>query len=141
MKKLLAITLFAVFCVLPVLAQQDEKYTPIWDHGNNVSELSYQNVRIYKIFDQVDGYVIIYEKGAHGTGTVVVPKAWYKDRPVKLQFRELPKGITPYLTLYKLNGEFYKVVLSVPDNRRESVWGVIKPYDKVPITNNDKLEL
>lgn len=141
MKKLFAAALLAVFFTLPLLAQEGESKKPLWDHGDNVSSLSLRNIRIYKILDQVDGYVIIYEKNGLSTGRTVVPKKWYTDRPCKLEFSNLAKGISPYMTIINRDGEFDKLIICVSPNRRDSVWGVVKPWDKLPLPESDSLEL
>lgn len=140
MKKLLAAVLLALCFTLPLLAQESEKTKPIWDHGDNVSELTINYVRIYKILDQKDAYVILYEKSSgYKAGRTVVPKKWYNERPCKLEFSNLAKGLSPYMTVIRRNGTFEKVIICVPPSRRESVWGVVKPWESLPITNEDEL--
>lgn len=142
MKKLLALALAVLFFTLPLSAQDNERTKPMWDHGNNVSDLSIKNVRIYKILDQKDGYVILYEKGTgYKAGRTVIPKKWCYGKPCKLEFTNLAKGLSPYMTIIKKSGEFQKVIICVPASRRDSVWGVVKPWQTLPITNEDEIKL
>ena len=117
MKKILIALVLACVCVLPAVSQSngsETTSTPIWDHGDNVSNFTYRNVRIYKVYDYKTAYVVLYEKGGVGVGTVTIPKKWYakKSSERKLEFRNLPKGIDPYMTIIYKDDEFYKVWLS-----------------------------
>ena len=142
MKKILAAALLAVLLVLPTFAEDSaEKTKPIWDHGDNVSELSYQNVKIYRILDQKDSYVVLYAKNGVGIGQAVVPKKWFKESPRKLSFRTKPSTISPYMTVIKKNGEFYKVWLTLPLSRNDSTWGVVEDGVTVNGTDAESLEL
>lgn len=146
MKKLFAVLALSFAMILPALAQESEskeKTTPVWDHGDNKSPLTYQNVRFYRIYDQKDAYVVLYEKQGVKIGTAVLPKKWIsnKEGPRKLIFREAPKGLAPYMTIIKNEGEFSKVWVTVPSNRFNNVWG-IAPYGmKVEGTDADTLEI
>ena len=64
MKKILLALVIACAAVLPAFSQSDSTATkPIWDHGDNVAEFTYRNVRIYKVYDYKTAYVVLYEKG------------------------------------------------------------------------------
>ena len=107
MKKLFAVLALSFAMILPALAQDGssskESTKPVWDHGDNKSSLTYQNVRFYRIYDQKDAYVVLYEKQGLKLGTVTLPKKWLsnKDGARKLIFREAPKGLQPYMTIIK----------------------------------------
>lgn len=123
MKKLLLALIMAAGIVLPVLAQEATK--PIWDNGDNVSNLTYRNVQVYKVYEQLDSYIVLYEKQSTEIGQVVIPKKWATgnvDR--KLVFHEKVKKIGSYMSVFYKDGEFYKVILNVPQNRADAVWGI-----------------
>ena len=118
MKKFFAAAVLAIAMILPAVSQENNEQTkqPVWNHGDNVSTISYQNVRIFKIYDQKDAYVVLYEKQGIDIGTAVLPKKWFKneDGARKLNFRTMPKGLSPYMTVISQNGEFLKVWITAP---------------------------
>lgn len=146
MKKILTALILAMCLVLPLTAEStdgssEEKTKPVWDHGDNVSNMTYQNVRIYKILDQKDSYVILYAKKGMEIGQAVVPKKWAKETPRKLAFRKTPRGLNSYMTVIKKEDEFYKVWLTIPVSRNNSVWGIIENGANVDGTDADTLEI
>ena len=110
----------------------------------NWSSISYRNVPILKILDSKDGYVVLYQKGKIGTGRTVIPKSWNRgnpENPRKLKVRFLPGGkLKSFMTVVKKDGEFHHVVLTVPENRNDSVWGVISYRQSVEGTDKETLE-
>jgi len=127
MKKFIVAFALAFCLALPVIAQDQDSTEHIWDHGDNVSNLSYQNVTIYKVYDQADNYVVLYEKQGIKIGQVNIPKQWVKKQESgypRLYFRTLAPGLDPYMSVYYKDGEFYKVVLTLPSSRLNAVWGV-----------------
>jgi len=143
MKKIImALLVAAVLAVSSFAQDSSSSSTPIWDHGDNVSEFSYRNVGVYRIFDQADAYVVLYEKQSLEIGKVAIPKAWFKtSAPRKLDFRHKPAGMGTYMTVVYKNGEFYKVMLTVNPKRSDSVWAVADPSAKMEVTNSDTLEI
>lgn len=102
------------------------------------TDLSYINVPILKVLDAKDGYVVIYQKNA-GSATVVIPKAWANptnDSPRKLKLRNIKNPREAFMTIQKKNGEFHRVVLSLPLKKDNSLWGVVD-YSK-PLEGTDK---
>ena len=82
MKKVLAAFFIAVLLVLPSFADDNApKEKPLWDHGDNVSNISYRNYQIYKILDQLDAYVVLYEQHGVNIGQAVIPKKWFTEQP------------------------------------------------------------
>ncbi|MBR1911871.1 MAG: hypothetical protein IJ828_05905 [Treponema sp.] len=123
MKKLLLALIVAASIVLPALAQEAAK--PIWDRGDNVSNLTYRNVQVYKVYDQLDSYIVLYEKQSTEIGQLVIPKKWASgnvDR--KLVFHQKVKNVGSYMSVFYKDGEFYKVILNVPLDKRDAVWSV-----------------
>ena len=66
----------------------------------------------------------MYAKGHREVGSITIPKKWYKESPKKLSFRNLSKGMTPYMTVLYREGNFDKVILTMPLSRGNSYWGV-----------------
>ncbi|MCR5763450.1 MAG: hypothetical protein K6G00_08735 [Treponema sp.] len=123
MKKLLLALIMAASVVMPALAQEAAK--PIWDKGDNVSNLTYRNVQVYKVYDQLDSYIVLYQKQTTEIGQIAIPKKWATgnvDR--KLVFHEKVKNVGAYMSVFYKDGDFYKVILNVPMDRRDSVWAV-----------------
>ena len=141
MKKLLcaiAIAIAAVTASFAVPVAYNETSEKNW------SELSYIQVPIYKILDSKEAYIIIYAKNKVGVGKTVIPKKWNKsspDNPRKLQIRELKTGkVKPFMTVIKKSGEFHKVILTIPVDKKNSTWGVVDYHKKVEGSDKDTLE-
>lgn len=141
MKKLIAILFIAAAMLartfaVPVAYNESSE--------ENWSSISYRNVPILKILDSKDGYVVLYQKGKIGTGRTVIPKSWNRgnpENPRKLKVRFLPGGkLKSFMTVVKKDGEFHHVVLTVPENRNDSVWGVISYRQSVAGTDKETLE-
>ena len=120
MKKLLV--LFAILTAFSVAAfAEEEKSSDGW------SPLSYVNIPVLKVLEGTEGYVVIYQKNHTGVGNTVIPKAWAKgdvENPKKLKFRKLKPGLLkPYMTVVKKDGEFHRVILTLPMNKSHEVWG------------------
>lgn len=142
MKKAFLAGLTAFCLLLPAMAQDNaESKKAIWDHGDNVSNISYHNVQIFRILDQADAYVIVYQKQGLHVGQVSIPKKWFKETPQKLQFRNKPKQLDPYMSVIYKDGQFYKVILTVPSSRSDAVWGVVPSGTKISGTDADTLEI
>lgn len=109
----------------------------------NWSSMFYYNVPIVKVLDSNDAFVVFYQKNIIGTGSTVIPKKWMmgnKDNPKKLKLRFLGKGkLGPLLTVIKKDGEFQKVILTVPKSKGDVTWGVIPRGAKVD-SDKDSLE-
>ena len=142
-KRLLLLAVLTFGLLLPVLAQEkvSESTTHVWDHGDNISSISYRNARIYKILDSKDAYIVLYEKGSTQVGTTIIPKSWAKDQPRALLFRNKPAELDPYMTVMYQNGEFYKIWITVSPNRLNSVWGVANSGTKVDLPSLDSYSI
>ncbi len=131
MKKLLFALVLAAGMLIPAFSQEKATTKAIWDHGDNVSDLSYQNFVISRIYDSSDAYIVLYEKAGYEVGKVAIPKSWaYEGTTVeahkthKLFFRNRIKTLAPMMTVYYKNGEFYKVILTVSNNKGDGTWAV-----------------
>ena len=129
MKKILLIlALFTVFSGLLVAAEKSNDSGSSFEKTEGKwSDLSYVNVPVLKILEGKNAYSIIYQKNHVGVGSVVISKAWAKgspDSPRKLKFRKVRSGYNSFMTVVKDEGEFKRVILSVPMNKSDSIWGV-----------------
>ena len=110
----------------------------------NWGDISYMYVPIIKVFDSRDGYVVFYQKSHFGTGKTVIPKEWSRgtvEAPKKLKIRNLPAGkLKSYMTVVKKDGEFLRVILTVPADKRNDVWGVVKAGSKVDGLDKENLD-
>lgn len=141
MKKiLLVLALFTVFSGLLFAAENTkDSGTSFEKTEGKWSDISYVNVPILKILEGKNAYSIIYQKNQVGVGSVVIPKNWAKgssDSPRKLKFRKVRSGYNSFMTVIKDEGEFKRVILSVPMNKSDSIWGVAD-YRK-PMEGEDK---
>lgn len=109
----------SAFCIMPLSALEREYKNPYQE-----SNLTYKNVTVYKVLDQKDAYIVLYAKGHREIGNVSIPKKWYTESPKKLFFRPLTKGLGPYMSVFYDEGNFKKVILTMPTSRASSVWGV-----------------
>ena len=140
MKKLfLALVLVSTVC-LSVFAQDSSNQKEGW------SSLSYENIPILKVLEARDGYVVIYQKNKIGTGSTVIPKSWGTgtvENPKKLKFRKLQTGLTkPFMTIVKKEGEFHRVILTLPMNKNDSIWGSVRQIGEgLDKTNMDDVVL
>ena len=95
--------------------------------GHKKSEISYYSAPVYKVMDSTKAYTVVYGKAGHKMGTVTIPKEWAKNKPdtvKKLLVRNCPPKITPYVTIVKKSGSFLKVMLTVPTNHNDRIWGI-----------------
>ena len=136
MKKLgiISALLLAVTPLTVSAVEQDYKYE------FQESKLSYHNVTIYKVLDHRQAYVVMYAKGHRDVGTVTIPKKWYKEKPSKLNFRALPKGMTPYMTVVKKEGSFDHVILTMPTSRADAAWGVADSNIQIDDADKENLD-
>lgn len=141
MKKLILSLLIAITAIVSISAKPVAYNESSED---NWSSISYTNVPILKILDSREAYVVIFQKNKIGVGQTVIPKKWSRgdvDNPRKLKIRSLGHGkLKSFLTVVKKDGEFHHVVLTVPTNRQDAVWGVISYKNSVPDTDKETLE-
>lgn len=147
MKKIMMIfALLSVFTLSVFAAENNEDKKNNLAHEKTESkwtDISYVNVPILKILEAKDGYAIIYQKNKTGTGYTVIPKAWAKgtpDNPRKLKFRNSKQNNTSYMTIVKDNGDFKRVILTIPMKKSNSIWGVVDSRNGVEGADKDTLE-
>ena len=143
MKKILM--MLALFAVLSAAVFADNKSSanaPERTEGK-WTEMSYVNVPVLKILEGKDGYVIIYQKNKTGVGNVILPKNWAHgtpDAPRKLKFRQVKTSLGAYMTVVKDSGEFKRVILSIPMNKSNSIWGMVDSRKNLEGADKDILE-
>ncbi len=131
MKKLLFIFAVAAVFAASIFAKNVE------------CKITYNTVPVLKVLDSVDAYIVIYQKNKIGTGSTVIPKDWLKtskDAPTKLVVRDVKTANEAYLSIFKKENEFYRVVLNVPKNRLSPIWGLVERHQKVEGTDKQTLE-
>lgn len=140
MKKILCAVsfLFAVAATFAVPTAHNET------HEENWTDMHYIQVPIYKILDSRDAYVVIYAKNKVGVGQTVIPKDWIKgnpENPRKLKIRKIGSGrLKPFMTVVKKGGEFHRVILTVPQSRLDSTWGVVEYSKQIEGADKETLE-
>lgn len=142
MKKILLIlALFSAFTMAAV-AQNSEPTAPEKTEGK-WSEMSYVNVPIVKVYEGKEAYIVLYLKNKVGVGKVVIPKAWAKatkDTPKKLKFRNAKTENSSYMCIQKKNGDFHRVILTVPASKSSSIWAVADYHKEIEGSDKDTLE-
>lgn len=131
MKKFLMIlVLVSVFSTFLVAAENEDNKKTNASYEKTEGKWSsyyYVNVPILKILEGKNAYSIIYQKKGVGVGSVVIPKKWAKgtpEDPRKLKFRKVRSSINSFMTIVKDDGEFKRVILSIPMNKSDPIWGV-----------------
>lgn len=135
-KSILALALIAA-AFSPFFAQEKKG-------GRTKSELSYYSAPVYKILDSSNAYVVIYGKPHNKFGTVTIPKNWARNRPgevKKLTVRDLPTKLNPYITVVKRSGDFEKVILTIPSNHNNHLWGRASETKVEDVSDLESIEL
>ncbi|MBP5519172.1 MAG: hypothetical protein J6X84_01140 [Treponema sp.] len=107
------------------------------------TEISYVNVPVIKVMEAREGYVVYYQKNKVGVGKTVIPKKWVlgsQESPRKLKFCSVKTANESYMTVVTDKGEFKRVILSLPTNKLDSVWGIVDYNTNVEGTDKDTLE-
>ncbi len=143
MKKLLMVlALLTVFSAVIFADNNSSANAPERTEGK-WTEMSYVNVPVLKILEGKDGYVIIYQKNKTGVGNVIIPKNWAHgnpDSPRKLKFRAVKTSLGAYMTVVKNGGDFKRVILSIPMNKSNSIWGMVDSRKNLEGADKDTLE-
>ncbi len=124
MKKIIVCLLVFITLLTSVFAADDNNNR----NEDKWSTLSYENIPVLKVLDSKYGYMVIYQKHRLGTGSTFIPKDWAKytsDTPRKLKIRNIKNPQESFLTIVKDDGEFKRVILSIPKSKSNSLWGVM----------------
>lgn len=139
MKKILILLSLLTIFSTTVFAQENGDSKKEERDESKWSSLSYVNVPVLKVLEGVDAYVVVYQKNKTGVGNVIIPKKWASgnpEEPRKLKFRDSKNNKNAFMTVVKKEGEFHRVILTVPMNKRMSIWG--NTASKKPIEGADK---
>ncbi|MBE6360425.1 MAG: hypothetical protein E7059_03130 [Treponema bryantii] len=143
MKKLLMIiSLMAIFS-MGLFAQENNGVGQYEKDESKWSSISYVNVPILKILEGVDAYVVVYQKNKVGVGQTVIPKSWAQgdpENPRKLKFRTVKNNINSFMTIVKKDGEFHRVILTAPLDKKRSIWGLTKSRKSIEGSDKETLE-
>lgn len=137
MKRFLMVLVLASIFSMAAIAQSHERTEGKW------TDISYVNVPVLKVLEGKDAYAVIYQKNKVGVGSTVIPKAWAHgtpDAPRKLKFRNVKTSIGAYMTVVKDNGEFKRVILSIPMNKMNTIWGVADTRGSMQGSDKESLE-
>ena len=134
---LIAVSLFAATAFEAGKTEADYK-NPFQE-----SAISYKNVTVYRVLDHRDAYVVMYARARNQIGKVTIPKSWHsrdnENKKAKLNFRPLPTGMAPWMTIITRDGNFDSVTLTMPTGRNHAAWGVAT--SDVEISDLDKQTL
>lgn len=133
---LISVALFSGLSFTVFAQEKAEVAEKQYKYPYQESNLSYKNVVVYKVLDQKDAYIVMYAKGHREVGNIAIPKRWYKESPHKLAFRKLPKGMDPYMTVLYRGGQFDQVILTMPESRANSAWGVADSNAQVDVSKD-----
>ena len=126
MKKFFLVAMFACLFAVVLPAQNSADSDDSRDESKWTT-INYVNVPVLKVLEAKDGYIVIYQKNKMGVGTVEVPKKWAKgntEEPRKLKFRAVSTSAGAYMTIVRDGSDFKRLILSIPMNKQNSLWGV-----------------
>ena len=85
----------------------------------------------------------IFSTQDNAAAAIVVGKKGTVENPKKLKFRKLQTGLTkPFMTIVKKEGEFHRVILTLPMNKNDSIWGSVRQIGEgLDRTNMDDVVL
>lgn len=139
MKKLLMVLALLSLCTVNVIAQSNAVHIS----DEKKSEFSYVNLPIVKVYEGKDAYVVLYQKNKVGIGKTTIPKKWVKgnpESPKKLKFRNTKVADNAYMCVVYKNGEFKRVVLTLPMSKQNSIWGVADYHKEIEGSDKDTME-
>lgn len=144
MKKILSILVLLSLFSVAIFAQEQEKTGNDKNRDESKwSNLSYVNVPILKVLEGKDGYVVLYQKNKTGVGSTVIPKKWARgtpDSPRKLKIRASKTVNAAFMTVAKRDGEFFRVILTVPTSKYSGLWGLVDYHKDLEGIDKDTLE-
>ena len=129
MKKTLLMLLFLSLLAGSVFAQSKTNGLAPEKHEENWSDMTYFTVPVLKVLESREAYVVFYLKNNDRTETTVIPKTWAKgnvENPRKLKFRAVNTAANAYMTIVRDGSDFKRVILSIPMNKQNSMWGISK---------------
>ncbi|MDR1785595.1 MAG: hypothetical protein LBR23_03925 [Spirochaetaceae bacterium] len=92
--------------------------------------LTYVTVRVYRVFESPEAYIVMYPTHSNKAASVAIPKTWQIQQPGKsarkLIFQKLRLPLEPFMTLFYRDGVFERVYLTMPLDKTDSRWGLSK---------------
>lgn len=144
MKKILMILALTFVFSMSIFAQENKSSNSFEKHEDKWTTLSYVNVPILKVLEAKEGYVVIYQKNKVGTGSTIVPKSWAKgspEDPRKLKFRNVKHTNMASMTVVQKDGNFQRVILTLPMNKQCGLWGVVDSGKEIDTNKSDMSDL
>ncbi len=94
--------------------------------GPEDTSVEYQNLQVYKVYEHPDAFVVMYYTKGVELGQVTLPTEWFRPGNDKGVLRTLETtDFTPYILLQYTEGSFSKVILTMPNDRENTSWGLI----------------
>ncbi|MEM5948757.1 hypothetical protein WKV44_09425 [Spirochaetia bacterium 38H-sp] len=100
-----------------------------------LSSLYVKTVYVSKVYTYDQGYKVLYVKQNLDIGTAYIPLKWVKEKKAIIVPGNDP--LYPYMSIYWKEGQFYRVILYIPDDPRNPAWGFTSKTDQ----EADKFEI
>lgn len=105
-----------------------------------LSSLYVKTVYVSKVYTYEQGYKVMYVKQNLDIGTAYIPLKWVKEKKAIIVPGNDP--LYPYMSIYWKEGQFYRVILYIPDDPRNPAWGFVSKTDQeAEKFNIDTLEM
>lgn len=125
MKKKLVFLFVLMFSAAMIFAQEDKS-----NYNYTAGNCTYKNVKIQKVWQCKDGYVINYYKTNGEVATLFAAKSWFSYANKKASLVKLPKDLPPYMTIILNNNEPVLFWLHMPVPPSHAAWGIVpKSFD------------
>jgi hypothetical protein len=89
------------------------------------SDVFYKLVPIQKVYTHQLGYKVIFLKSSFEMGSLYIPSRWFGKADGKGVLVYESPGQPSYFTIFWVNGKFDHIVLHVPNNMRNAIWGAM----------------
>ncbi len=94
--------------------------------GPEDKSVTYDSYQVYKVYEHPDAYVVMYYTKGVELGQVTLPTDWFRTGNEKGVLRTLETtDFTPYILIQKRDGAFSKVIITMPNDRNNTSWGLI----------------
>lgn len=93
------------------------------------SDLYVKTVYVTKVYAHEKGYKVLYVKSNLDIGEAYIPLSWVAEKKAIIVPGNDPAF--PYMSIYWKQGEFFKVILYVPDRPDHPSWGIIPRTEDV----------
>lgn len=90
-------------------------------------------MKIHKVYEHPEAFIILYYTDSIDMGQVTVPSSWFKfsSGDGKGVLNTYTTSVTPYMTLQYKDGVFTKIVLNMPLDRNSLFWEPINQTSDV----------